>query len=58
MKIEIISGMTKLIADNGKCLVRKGEEQKIEDNDTVEVYLAKSLTPEDYIECNLLDNLE
>lgn len=52
MKIENIKGMTKLTAENGKCLVRKGEEQN---NDVQVVYLAKSLTPEDYEEKDLME---
>lgn len=50
MKIENINGMIKITAEEDKCLIRKGEEQKLEDNNTQIVYLAKSLSPEDYEE--------
>lgn len=50
MKIENINGMIKITAEEDKCLIRRGEEQKIEDNNTQIVYLAKSLSPEDYEE--------
>lgn len=55
MKIENINGLIKLIAENGKCLVRKGEEQKVEDNGVQIVYLAKSLSPTDYEEKDLME---
>lgn len=55
MKIENKNGLIKLIAENGKCLVRKGEEQKIEDNNVQVVYLAKSLSPDDYEEKDLME---
>lgn len=55
MKIENINGLIKLIAENGKCLVKKGEEQKAEDNNTQLVYLAKSLSPADYEEKDLME---
>lgn len=50
MKIENINGMIKLTTENGKCLVQKGTEQTPADNNTTVVYLAKSLTPDDYEE--------
>ena len=50
MKVENINGMIKLTAENGKCLVQKGAEQTPADNETTVVYLAKSLTPDDFEE--------
>ena len=55
MKIENKNGLIKLIAKKGKCLVRKGEEQKVEDNGVQIVYLAKSLSPADYEEKDLME---
>lgn len=54
MKIENINGMIKITAEENKCLIRKGEEQKLEDNNTQIVYLAKSLNPDDYEEKDLM----
>lgn len=56
MKIENINGMIKITAEENKCLIRKGEEQKLEDNNTQIVYLAKSLNPDDYEEKDLMEN--
>nr|DAT76332.1 MAG TPA: hypothetical protein [Caudoviricetes sp.] len=56
MKIENINGMIKITAEENKCLIRKGEEQKLEDNNTQIVYLAKSLSPDDYEEKDLMEN--
>lgn len=50
MIVETRGNSTVIIAENGKCLVRKGTEQTIDNNDTTIVYLAKSLTPSDYEE--------
>ena len=50
MKIENINGMIKITAEENKCLIRKGEEQKLEDNNTTIIYLAKSLTQDDFEE--------
>lgn len=55
MKIENINGMIKITAEENKCLVLKGEEQKIEDNNTQIIYLAKSLSPDDYEEKDLME---
>lgn len=54
MEVEKINGMIILIAENGKCLVRKGEEQKVEDNYVRAIYLAKSLSPADYEEKDII----
>ena len=47
---ERIGNSTVIKAEGNKCLIRKGEEQKIEDNNTTIIYLAKSLTQDDFEE--------
>ena len=50
MIVERIGNSTVIKAEDNKCLIRKGEEQKIEDNNTTIIYLAKSLTQDDFEE--------
>ena len=50
MIVERIGNSTVIKAADNKGLIRKGEEQKIEDNNTTIIYLAKSLTPENFEE--------
>ena len=50
MIVERIGNSTVIKAEGNKCLIRKGEEQKIEDNNTNIIYLAKSLTQDDFEE--------
>ena len=50
MIVEHIGNSTVIKAEDNKCLIRKGEEQKIEDNNTTIIYLAKSLTQDDFEE--------
>ena len=50
MIVEHIGNSTVIKAENDKWLIRKGEEQKIEDNNTTIIYLAKSLTQDDFEE--------
>ena len=50
MIVEHIGNSTVIKAEDNKCLICKGEEQKIEDNNTTIIYLAKSLTQDDFEE--------
>ena len=50
MIVELIGKSIVIKAEDNKCLIRKGEEQKIEDNNTTIIYLAKSLTQDDFEE--------
>ena len=50
MIVERIRNSIVIKAEDNKCLIRKGEEQKIEDNNTTIIYLAKSLTQDDFEE--------
>ena len=50
MIVERIGNSTVIKTEDNKCLIRKGEEQKIEDNNTTIIYLAKSLTQDDFEE--------
>ena len=50
MIVERIGNSTVIKAEDNKCLIRKGEEQKIEDNNTTIIYLAKSLAQDDFEE--------
>ena len=50
MIVERIGNSTLIKAEDNKYLIRKGEEQKIEDNNTNIIYLAKSLTQDDFEE--------
>ena len=50
MIVERIGNSTVIKAEGNKCLIRKGEEQKIEDNNTTIIYIAKSLTQDDFEE--------
>ena len=54
MIVERIGNSTVIKAEDNKCLIRKGEEQKIEDNNTTIIYLAKSLTQDDFEEKELI----
>lgn len=58
MIVERIGNSTVIKAEDNKCLIRKGEEQKVEDNNISIIYLAKSLTPDDFEEKDKLTEEE
>ena len=53
MIVERIGNSTVIKAEGNKCLIRKGEEQKIEDNNTTIIYIDKSFTKDQFVVINI-----